>query len=134
MKEFWNLIQGVITALGGWIGYYLGGCDGLLVALAVFVTADYITGVLCAVTDHQLNSEVGFKGIARKILIFILVGIANVIDTEVLKNGAVVRTATIFFYLSNEGISVLENAAHLGLPVPEKLKDVLEQLNDDKED
>ena len=130
MKEFWNLCQLVFTAVGGWLGYFLGGCDGLLIALIVFVVADYITGVMCAVTDRKLNSEVGFKGICRKVVIFMLVGIAHVIDVNVIATGSVLRTAVTFFYLSNEGVSLLENAAHLGLPIPETLKEVLEQLHE----
>ena len=136
MKEFWNVIQLVFTAVGGWLGWFLGGCDGLLYALIAFVTIDYITGVMCAVADHNLSSEVGFKGIAKKVLIFLLVGIGHILDTQVIGSGSVLRTAVIFFYISNEGVSLVENAAHLGLPIPTKLKDVLEQLHDraEKED
>ena len=130
MKEFWNTIQFVFSALGGWLGYLLGGCDGLLYALIAFVVIDYLTGVMCAITDKKLSSAVGFKGIFRKVLIFLLVGIANIIDVQVIGTGAVLRTAVIFFYISNEGVSLLENAGHLGLPIPEKIKTVLEQLHD----
>ncbi len=130
MKEFWNVIQMVFAAVGGWLGYYLGGCDGLLLALVAFAAADYLTGVMCAVSDRKLSSNVGFKGICRKVLIFLLVGIANILDIHVIGTGSVLRTAVIFFYISNEGVSLLENAAHLGLPVPEKIKAVLEQLHD----
>lgn len=130
MKEFWNMIQITFAAVGGWLGYFLGGCDGLLIALVVFAVTDYITGVMCAIADKKLSSEIGFKGICRKVIIFMLVGIAHVLDVNVIATGSVLRTAVIFFYLSNEGVSLLENAAHLGLPVPEKLKDVLEQLHD----
>ena len=130
MKEFWNLCQFVFTAIGGWLGYFLGGCDGLLLTLLVFITADYITGIMCAIVDRKLSSEIGFKGIFKKVIIFMLVGIAQMIDINVIKTGSVLRAAVIFFYLSNEGVSVLENTAHLGLPVPEKLKEVLEQLHD----
>ena len=130
MKEFWNVIQMVFTAVGGWLGYFLGGYDGLLYALVVFMVVDYITGVMCAVSDKKLSSAVGFKGICRKVLILMLVGIANLLDVEVIGTGAVLRTAVIFFYLSNEGVSLLENAAHLGLPIPEKLKAILAQLHD----
>ena len=129
MKEFWNLCQFLFTAAGGWLGYFLGGCDGLLLALVLFAVADYITGVMCAVADKKLSSEVGFKGICRKVIIFMLVGVAHVIDVNVIATGSVLRTAVIFFYLSNEGVSLLENAGHLGLPIPEKLKIVLEQLH-----
>ena len=130
MKEFWNTIQLIFTAVGGWLGYFLGGCDGLLYALIAFVVIDYITGVMCAIIDRKLSSAVGFKGIFRKVLIFLLVGIANIIDVQVIGTGAVLRTAVIFFYISNEGVSLLENAGHLGLPIPEKIKTVLEQLLD----
>lgn len=130
MKEFWNTIQLTFAAVGGWLGYFLGGCDGLLYALIAFVAIDYITGVMCAISDKTLSSEVGFKGICRKVLIFLLVGIGNIIDVQVLGSPGVLRTAVIFFYLSNEGVSLLENAAHLGLPVPDAIKTVLEQLHD----
>ena len=130
MKEFWNTIQLAFAAVGGWLGYFLGGCDGLLYALIAFVAIDYITGVMCAISDKTLSSEVGFKGICRKVLIFLLVGIGNIIDAQVLGSPGVLRTAVIFFYLSNEGVSLLENAAHLGLPVPDAIKTVLEQLHD----
>lgn len=133
MKEFWNLCQFLFTAARGWLGYFLGGCDGLLLALVLFAVADYITGVMCAVADKKLSSEVGFKGICRKVIIFMLVGVAHVIDVNVIATGSVLRTAVIFFYLSNEGVSLLENAGHLGLPIPEKLKIVLEQLHDRSE-
>ena len=130
MREFWNVIQLIFTAVGGWLGWFLGGCDGLLYALIAFVVIDYVTGVMAAVVDHKLSSEVGFKGIFKKVLIFLLVGIGHILDTHVIGSGSVLRTAVIFFYLSNEGVSLIENAAHLGLPIPKKLKSVLEQLHD----
>ena len=130
MKDFWNTIQLIFAAVGGWLGYFLGGCDGLLYALIAFVAIDYITGVMCAISDKTLSSEVGFKGICRKVLIFLLVGIGHIVDAQVIGSGGVMRIAVIFFYLSNEGISLIENAAHLGLPIPDKLKAVLEQLHD----
>ena len=129
MKDFWNVIQLIFSALGGWLGYFLGGCDGLLYTLLAFTAMDYITGIMCAVNDHMLSSEVGFRGICRKVLIFMLVGIANILDADVVGTGSVLRTAVIFFYISDEGVSLLENAAHLGLPVPEKIKTVLEQIH-----
>ena len=130
MKEFWNMVQMVFAAVGGWLGYFLGGNDGLLIALVLFVAVDYLTGVMGAISDKTLSSNVGFRGICRKVLIFLLVGIANILDVHVIGTGSVLRTAVIFFYISNEGVSLLENAAHLGLPVPEKIKAVLEQLHD----
>ena len=130
MREFWNSIQLIFAAVGGWLGWFLGGCDGLLYALIAFCIIDYLSGVACAISDHNLSSQIGFKGIFKKVLIFLLVGIGHILDTVVIGSGSVLRTAVIFFYLSNEGVSLIENAAHLGLPIPEKLKDVLEQLHD----
>ena len=129
MKEIWTSIQIGITTLGGFLGWFLGGMDGFLYALIAFAVIDYLTGVMCAIADKTLSSAVGFKGICRKVLIFAMVGIGNIIDVNVLGQPGVIRTAVIFFYLSNEGVSLLENAAHLGLPVPDKLKEVLEQLH-----
>lgn len=136
MREFWNTIQLIFTAVGGWLGWFLGGSDGLLFALIAFVVIDYITGVMCAIADKKLSSAVGFKGICKKVLIFALVGGGHILDAFVIGSGSVLRTAIIFFYLSNEGVSLVENCAHLGLPVPQKLKDVLEQLHNraEKED
>jgi toxin secretion/phage lysis holin len=134
MKEIWNKIQAALTVAGGFVGWFLGGFDGFLYALITFVVIDYITGVLCAVIDKNLCSKIGARGIFKKVLIFVLVGVGHVLDTNVLgavgnTDANVLRTAVIFFYLSNEGISILENAAHIGLPIPEKLKDVLKQLH-----
>ena len=134
MKEIWNWIQLLFAAVGGWLGYIMGGLDGFLYALIVFVVIDYITGVMCAVLDKKLSSEVGFRGIFKKVLIFSLVAIGHIIDQNVIKGGSVIRTAVIFFYLSNEGISILENAACIGLPVPKKLKDIFEQLDNKTEE
>ena len=133
MIEFWTVIQAIFTAVVGWFGYFLGGCDGLLYALLAFVVLDYITGVMCAVADKKLSSAVGFKGICRKVLIFALVGIGHLLDTQMIGTGSVLRTAIIFFYISNEGLSLVENAAYLGLPVPTKLHMALEQLHDKSE-
>ena len=136
MKEIWIWIQAAVAAVGGWLGYFLGGWDGFLYALLAFVVIDYITGIMCAVLDKKLSSEVGFRGIFKKVLIFSLVAIGHIVDKSEIGDGSVIRTAVIFFYLSNEGVSILENAAHIGLPVPQKLKDILEQLHNrnDKED
>ena len=129
MKDVWNMIQFIITLIGGWLGWFLGGCDGLLYALLLFVVLDYLTGIMCAIVDRKLSSAIGFKGIFKKILIFCLVGIGHALDTHIIGTGSILRTAVIFFYLSNEGVSLLENAAHLGLPVPDAIKTVLEQLH-----
>ena len=134
MKDVWNWMQGVIAVLGGFLGWFLGGLDGFLYALIAFVVIDYLTGVMCAIVDKKLSSDVGFKGLFRKILIFVMIGVGHLIDTQVIGNGSVLRTAVIFFYLSNEGVSLLENAAYLGLPIPQKLKDVLAQLHNKEGD
>ena len=135
MRDFsidliWAKIQGAITVIGGWLGYFLGGMDGLMIALVIFVILDYVTGIMCAINDRKLSSAVGFRGICRKVLIFLLVGVAHIVDLHVVGSGCALRGAVVCFYLSNEGVSMLENAAHLGLPIPEKLKAILEQLHD----
>lgn len=134
MRDFsvdlvWAKIQMAIAALGGWLGYFVGGMDGLMIALLIFMVLDYITGILCAIADKKLSSAVGFRGITKKVLILMLVGVANIADVHVIGTGSALRGAVVFFYLSNEGVSLLENAAHIGLPVPDKLKDVLVQLH-----
>lgn len=133
MKELWSVVRLGLSAVGGTIGYYMGGCDGLLYALIIFVVLDYMTGIMCAIVDKSLSSEIGFKGIFRKVLIFAFVGVGHVLDEQIIGTGSALRTAIIFFYLSNEGVSLLENAGHLGLPIPAKLKAVLEQLHDRSE-
>ena len=159
----WAKIQMAAAAIGGWLGYFLGGrletrrvsksamptaavefsnssavpLDGLMIALIVFMVLDYITGLMCAVIDKKLSSAVGFKGICKKVLILMLVGVANVVDIHIVGTGSALRSAVICFYLSNEGLSLLENAAHIGLPIPDKMKDVLAQLHgrtDEKKD
>lgn len=119
-----------ITLLGTLLAQYIGGFDGLLETLVLFVVADYITGVCCAINERTLSSAIGAKGILRKVLIFLLVTIANVIDNRIIGEDHLLRSAVIFFYLSNEGISILENANRLGLPIPQKLRDFLQQLKD----
>ena len=137
MRDFnidliWAKLQIAIAGIGGWLGYALGGCDGLLTALVILMVIDYITGVMCAIVDRKLSSEVGFKGICKKVLVMMLVTVANVIDVHVVGTGSALRGATVCFYLSNEGLSILENAVHLGMPVPEGLREVLAQLHNRK--
>ena len=129
MELIWAKIQMAAAMIGGWLGYLLGGLDGLMIALIVFMALDYITGLMCAVIDKKLSSAVGFKGICKKVLILMLVGVANVVDIHIVGTGSALRSAVICFYLSNEGLSLLENAAHIGLPIPDKMKDVLAQLH-----
>lgn len=130
MKDVWNVVQVVFAAVGGGIGWFFGELDGFFYALLAFVVIDYLTGVMCAIADRSLSSEVGFRGIFRKVLIFVMVGAGHILDAQVVGSGDALRTAVIFFYISNEGVSLLENAAHIGLPVPERLKAVLAQLHD----
>ena len=135
MRDFsidliWAKVQIAITALGGWLGYFLGGMDGLMIALIVMMTLDYISGVMCAIIDRKLSSAVGFKGVCKKVFILMLVGVAHIIDLHVVGTGSALRGAVICFYMSNEGLSLLENAAHIGLPIPDKLRDILAQLHD----
>jgi toxin secretion/phage lysis holin len=130
MRDIWVYMQVVFAAIGGWLGWYLGGFDGFLHALVVFMVMDYLLGVMCAIVEKHLSSDIGAEGIFRKVMIFSLVGVAHVLDSYVIGDGNVLRTAIIFFYLSNEGISIIENVTRLGLPVPPKLKEILEQLND----
>ena len=133
MKEIWTYIQTAAVAIGGLIGSFLGGVDGLIYALVVVVIFDYITGVILAIINHRLSSEIGFRGIAKKVLIFVLVGIGHIFDLHVIGTGSVLRAVVIAFYLANEGLSVLENAANIGLPIPKKLKQFLEQLAEEDE-
>jgi len=133
MQTGWLWFQAFMATLGGFLGWYLGGMDGVLYALIVFVIVDYVTGILSAVHDKTLSSKVGAQGIFRKVVIFLLVGIAHMVDTYVLGHDSVLRTTVIFFYLTNEGVSILENATNLGLPVPTRLKDVLEKLHTEKQ-
>ena len=128
MKDIMNTAQIIFAAIGGWIGWLLGGWDGFLYALVAFVVTDYLTGLMAAAVEKKLSSEVGFRGIFKKILIFMLVGIGSILDRQIIGDGSVLRTAVIFFYISNEGISIIENAGRIGLPIPQKLKDILEQL------
>lgn len=134
MKETWNTIQVGMVALGGFVGWFLGGFDGSIYTLCAFVVVDYITGVLKAIVEHKLASHIGAEGITKKVMVFLLIGIAHLLDLEIIGNGNVLRDAVIFFYLSNEGISIIENTIKLGLPVPQKLKDILSQINNNKED
>ncbi len=131
MKDTINTLQLIFTAIGGYLGYILGGLDGFLYALIAFVVIDYITGLMAAIIEHKLSSEIGFKGIFKKVLIFTMVAIGNILDSKIIGDGSTIRTAVIFFYLSNEGISIIENSVIIGLPVPQKLKDILAQLNAD---
>ena len=121
------------SILGALLGWMFGQLDGFMYALIVFVATDYITGVMAAAVEKRLSSEVGFKGICRKITIFLLVALANIIDVNIIKSGSVARTAVVFFYISNEGLSIVENAAILGLEIPDWFRQMLKRINEEEE-
>lgn len=124
-----NELRLTVMVVGTAVCRWLGGFDELLEVLVVFMLIDYVTGIFCAAVEHKLSSAVGFIGILRKVLIFMLVGMANAMDKYIIEGDEpILRTAVIFFYLSNEGISILENAARLGLPVPDRLQSFLAQI------
>lgn len=129
-----KIFQTVSATLGAICGFIFGNLTGAAIALIAFMAIDYASGVLVGISKKELSSEVGFKGICKKVLILALVGVANIIDVQVIGSGTMLRTATIFFYLANEGISILENAANLGLPVPKKIKEILIQIKDESDD
>lgn len=129
VKNLMTSTQAVFTVIGGYVGWFLGGFDGFLYALLTFVVIDYVTGLMVAILERKLSSEVGSRGIFKKVMIFSLVGVGNIVDVYLIRNGSAIRTAVIFFYISNEGISILENTSKIGLPIPKKLKKALEQLN-----
>ena len=139
MRDFsvdliWTKVQIAITAIGGWVGYFVGGLDGMLIALIVLMSLDYISGVMCAIVDRKLSSAIGFRGICKKVLILMLVGVANIVDLHVVGTGSALRGAVICFYMSNEALSLFENAAHIGLPIPDKLREALAQLHGRKDE
>lgn len=135
MKIFFIMVLLVLFLVErGMVKVALGGWDGLLSALILFMVEEYLTQILVAILNKQKSSEIGFCGIAKKVSIFFLVAMGNVVDTLIIQNGSMIRTIVLLFYLSYEGIIILENVAILGLPIPQKLKDILEQLKDGKKE
>lgn len=132
MDKILNWCKFAIAFGGCILGWLLGGFDSLIYALIAFVAIDYITGVLMAIYEKKVSSEIGFQGISKKAMIFALVAVGHMIDQYVIGSGSSLRTMLIMFYLSNEGISILENAGSIGLPLPQKLKDVLQQLSNNE--
>lgn len=126
-----NTIKAILTTIITWIGWLVGGYDTMMITLILFMGADYISGLMCGIVNKKISSEIGFKGIFKKIMIILLVGITNLLGSATGIEG--LRYLVISFYLANEGISIIENASILGLPVPQKIKDVLEQLKNEKE-
>ena len=123
-----KIIEIILTLISGFCGYFLGGVDGMLYALLIVMICDYITGCLVALANKNISSEIGFKGIAKKAVIIGLIGVSNLVDVYVMGEGAAIRTATLTFFFINECISILENAGNLGVPLPKKLKSVLQQI------
>ncbi|AGU83683.1 holin family protein [Streptococcus anginosus] len=133
MKQLVFANKVLFTTVGGLLGSVFGDWDGFIFALiVVFISIDYISGLMAAVVEKKLSSAVGFRGLFKKVVILMLVAMGQIIDTHILKQGGIIRTAIIFYYLSNEGLSILENAARIGLPVPEKLKQTLKQLKSEE--
>lgn len=136
MNKAQMIFNAISAAVGAVLGFLFGEVNGLFWALIAFMALDYITGVIIAVINKKLSSEVGFKGLAKKFLILVFVAVGHILDANVLGGQAVCMSAVMLFYIANEGVSIIENAALLGLPVPQKLKDILEQLKTkgDKDD
>lgn len=128
MSKLQIIIDSVAAAIGAALGFLFGEVNGLFWALIAFMALDYITGVIVAVIEKRLSSEVGFKGLAKKFLILVFVAVGHIADTYILGGTPAAMSAVMLFYIANEGISIIENAAALGLPVPEKLKDIMEQI------
>ena len=125
-----TIVKSVSGAIGAVIGFLYGEVNGLFIAIISLMVLDYITGILCAIVTKTLSSEVGFRGLVKKFVILIVIAVGHLVDAYVIGTGSAVMSAVMLFFAANEGISILENAAILGLPIPKKLKDVLEQLKD----
>lgn len=126
-----DYIKLAAVQIGAIIGAFIGNITGMIWALLIFAIIDYITGVTAAILEHKLSSEIGFRGITRKVLLFLIVGVANVLDVYVIGSGGVCRSMVLVFYIANEGLSIIENVARCGVPVPEKLKVILKQLEEE---
>ena len=127
-----DIAQTVIAAAGGILTYLFGPWDAVIIALLAAVCLDYATGVASAAATHTLSSKVGFQGLLKKIVIFLMVGLAGVLDNLLVNTNGALRAAVCLFYIVNEGLSILENAARLGLPLPEALRSALGQLSEKK--
>ena len=125
-----KVVKSILAALCALLGFLFGDRDGLMIALVALIVMDYISGVIAAIVEKKLSSEVGAKGIAKKIFMLLIVAIANIVDINVIGEGHVLKSVTVVFYIANECISLIENAGRLGVPVPKKLIDVLKQLKD----
>ena len=133
MNKVQMIFNSISAAVGAAVGFLFGEVTGLFWALIAFMGMDYVTGVVIAVINKRLSSEAGFRGLAKKFLILVFVAVGHILDAYVLGNTAVFMTAVMLFYIANEGVSIIENAALLGLPVPEKVKSILEQIRNKAE-
>lgn len=128
-KEMFNT---TIAAVGTGLTYLFGNWDTALIVLVILIALDYITGLMRAALNHNVSSSIGFQGFLKKVVIFIVLIVAVLLDRLIGAGTWVFRTLACYFYIANEGISILENSAALGLPIPEKLKETLSQLKDGK--
>ena len=133
MNKIQMIFNSIAAAVGAAVGFLFGEVTGLFWALIAFMGMDYVTGVVIAVVGRKLSSEVGFRGLAKKFLVLVFVAVGHILDAYVLGNTAVFMTAVMLFYIANEGVSIIENAALLGLPVPEKVRSILEQIRNKAE-
>ena len=129
-----DFIKNILAGICAVLSFAFGQWDGLMIALIALIMLDYISGVIAAAVKKQLSSAVGAKGIAKKIFMLLIVAVANIVDINVIGSGSILKNVTMIFYICNECISLIENAGRIGVPVPKKLMDVLEQLknNNDK--
>lgn len=133
MKFMEKYFNGIVAIVATFFTYLFGSWDLALQVLIVFMILDYGTGVLYAYLTNQLNSEVGFKGLVKKLMILVVLIIGVMLD-RMLGNGTwVFRTLVCYFYIANEGISLLENVGNIGIPIPNKIRNALEQLNKNEE-
>jgi len=134
--KVWIYIETAFSALGGLLAVFLGGFDGLVQSLVIFAVIDYITGLFNAIIQKNVSSNIGFKGIVKKFVMFLIVGIVSAVDSHLFgimgMDGNIIRDAVICFFLANEGISILENASLLGVPIPDQLKNALLQIRNRK--
>ena len=133
MSKIQIIIDSIAGAVGAVLGFMYGEVTGLFWALIAFMALDYITGVIVAVIEKRLSSEVGFRGLAKKFLILVFVAVGHIADTYILGGTPAAMSAVMLFYIANEGISIIENAAALGLPVPKKLTSIMEQIKNKSE-
>lgn len=134
MSKIKIIIDSIAGAVGAVLGFMYGEVTGLFWALIAFMATDYITGVVVAAINKQLSSEVGFRGLAKKLMILVFVSLGHIADMYVLGGTPVAMSAVMLFYIANEGLSIIENAGNLGLPVPKKLKDIMVQLKKESEE